>query len=731
VSELRSYGTIEELIGAIRRYSADAPLDVIERAWKFAETAHEGQARKSGEPYFIHPRTVASILADLMIDPATIAAGLLHDTAEDVEGVTIEIIDKEFGGEIAQLVDGVTKLNRLDFTSREEQQAETLRKMILAMSKDIRVLVIKLADRLHNMKTLKFQPETRQKQIAQETLDIYAPLAHRLGVYSVKSELEDLALFYIDKTNYEELSKKVGMKRQEREAFIKSVIDQLRHALDEADIPCDITGRPKHFYSIYKKMILQDRPFEQIYDLTAVRILVNSMPECYAALGIVHTLWRQVPNRFKDYISNPKNNMYQSLHTTVVGVNGVPFEVQIRTFDMHRVAEYGIAAHWRYKEGGAGANELDKKLYWLRNILDWQKETKDSKEFIDSLKVDLFNDEIFVFTPKGAIIDLPTGATPLDFAYRIHSAIGNKCTGAKVNGRIIPLGTRLETGDFVEIMTSSASRGPSRDWLKIVKTSQAKAKRRQYFKKQFKDENIELGRTMLEHEAQRRAVDISTLLKPDLAESVLKKYSFVSMEDLFVAVGCGMVSSMHIISRLMEEQSKRETPPPPKVEPLDAVVIAEQNAKRQQLASSHGVFVAGDAGMLVRFAHCCNPIPGDDIVGYITRGRGVAVHKADCVNSRNAEGERMVTVSWDSDTDTSLPVTVQIVATDHDTLLAEIVAHFNMMKTPPSAISAQVLDNGTTRIKVTGKINTKAQFEKLMYGLRKRTDVIDVCRINK
>jgi GTP pyrophosphokinase len=666
-----------------------------------------------------------------MIDPATIAAGLLHDTAEDVADVSIEKIEKEFGSEIAQLVDGVTKLNRLDFTSREEQQAETLRKMILAMSKDIRVVLIKLADRLHNMKTLKYQPEERQRAIAQETLDIYAPLAHRLGLYAVKSELEDLALYYIDRPNYDELTKKIGMKRAEREAFIKTVIEQLRHALDEADIQCDITGRPKHFYSIYKKMVIQDRPFDQIYDLTAVRILVNSMPECYAALGIVHTLWRQVPNRFKDYISNPKNNMYQSLHTTVVGENGVPFEVQIRTFEMHRVAEYGIAAHWRYKEGRAGANELDKKLHWLRNILDWQKETKDSKEFIDSLKVDLFNDEIFVFTPKGAIIDLPRGATPLDFAYRIHSAIGNKCTGARVNGRIVPLGTALETGDFIEILTSSASRGPSRDWLKIVKTSQAKAKIRQYFKKQFRDENIELGRTMLEHEAQRRAVDISALLKPELTESVLKKYSFVSSEDLFVAVGCGMVSSMHIISRLLEEQNKREKPIVPKPEPVDAEVIAEQNAKRQQLASSHGVFVAGDPGMLVRFAQCCNPIPGDDIVGYITRGRGVTVHKADCANSRNAEFERMVTVSWDAETDTSLPVTIQIVATDHDTLLAEIVAFFNMMKTPPTAISARILQNGTTSIKITGKINTKAQFEKLIYGLGKRTDVIEVCRIGK
>ncbi|MDR1569628.1 MAG: bifunctional (p)ppGpp synthetase/guanosine-3',5'-bis(diphosphate) 3'-pyrophosphohydrolase [Oscillospiraceae bacterium] len=715
----------------MRRYHAEEPLGLVDRAWTFAEAAHAMQTRKSGEPYFVHPRTVATILADLMLDPTTIAAGLLHDCVEDVEGITVETIKKEFGQEVAQLVDGVTKLTRLDFTSREEQQAETLRKMILAMSKDIRVVLIKLADRLHNMKTLRYQPSVRQAAIAQETLDIYAPLAHRLGVFAIKQELEDLALLYIDPDGYHDLTRRIGMKRDEREAFIKSVIDQLRHALDEADIPCDITGRPKHFYSIYKKMVIQGRPFEQIFDLTAVRILVQTVSECYAALGQVHTLWRQIPNRFKDYISNPKPNLYQSLHTTVVGSNGMPFEVQIRTYEMHRIAEYGIAAHWRYKEGRQVGNDLDKKLYWLRNILDWQDVTKDSKEFVDSLKVDLFSDEVFVFTPKGAIIDLPRGATSLDFAYRIHTEIGNRCTGAKVNGRIVPLSKELETGDFVEILTSSASRGPSHDWLKIVKTSQAKAKIRQYFKKQFKDENIDLGRTMLEHEAQRRAADISALMKNDLVDIVLRKYSFQSVDDLYVAVGCGMVSAMHIIARLMEDLKRREKPAPKPVAPVDAEELAARNAQRQQLASSHGVFVEGDSGMLVRFAHCCNPIPGDEIVGYITRGRGVTVHKSDCVNALNSEHERMMGVSWDAQTDTSYLANVQIVATDHENLLGDIISHLNLMKIPTMSLNAKVHENGTSKIMLTLKIVSKVQLDKLIYGLQRRSDIIEVCRVGR
>ena len=506
---------LDELIATMVRYHPEANVELVEKAYHFAEKAHEGQFRKSGEPYFIHPLTVAGILAKLMLDAPTIAAGLLHDTVEDCEGVTSEVIEKEFGQEVAQLVDGVTKLKRLDFTSKADQQAESIRKMILAMSKDIRVVLIKLADRMHNMRTLKSQPVESQRRIAQETLDIYAPLAHRLGVYKIKQELEDLCLRYLDPEGYQNLIIKVGMKRAEREESIKTVMQTLSDKLNEMHMHFEIAGRPKHFYSIYRKMVLQQKPFEQIFDLIAIRVLVDSVQDCYSVLGIVHTLWKQVPNRFKDYISMPKPNMYQSLHTTVVGDNGMPFEVQIRTYEMHRVAEYGIAAHWRYKEGKQVADSLDNKLYWLRQILDWQNDTRDSEEFIKSLKVDLFSDEIFVFTPTGEFIDLPKGATPIDFAYRIHSAVGNKCVGAKVNGRIVTLDTPLNTGDFVEIITQQNSKGPSRDWLKIVKTSQAKAKIRQFYKKELKEENIANGKQMLEYEAKRQSTSLSALLKSE------------------------------------------------------------------------------------------------------------------------------------------------------------------------------------------------------------------------
>ena len=476
------YISVDELIEKIRRYHPDDDMDLVRRAYAFSEEAHREQRRKSGDPYFVHPCAVAVILADLMLDATTIAAGLLHDCVEDVECVTAQTIGERFGQDVELLVDGVTKLSKLDFSSREEQQAESLRKMFLAMAKDIRVVLIKLADRLHNMRTLKYQKPERQVPIARETLDIYAPLAHRLGVYTIKWELEDLSLRYLDPDGYYDLVAKVGMRREEREKLIASVTQQLQDSLRKTGIKAEIEGRPKHFYSIYKKMKSQNKTFDQINDLIAIRVLVNTQQDCYYVLGVVHTLWPQVPGRFKDYISVPKANMYQSLHTTVVN-QGWPFEVQIRTFEMHRTAEYGIAAHWRYKEGKQ-IDELDTKLSWLRRILDWQSEARDSSDFGELLKFDLFADEVFVFTPKGDVVSLPRGATPLDFAYRIHSAVGNRCIGAKVNGRIVPLSSSLETGDFVEVMTSQASHGPSRDWLNIVKTSEAKAKIRAWLKKE-------------------------------------------------------------------------------------------------------------------------------------------------------------------------------------------------------------------------------------------------------
>ena len=537
---------LDQMLNRIQKYHPGDGWKLVEKAWNFAAKAHEGQFRKSGEPYFTHPSLVASILTELMIDPPTIAAGLLHDTVEDCAGITLDTIRMEFGDEVADLVDGVTKLNKLDFANREEAQAESLRKMILAMSRDIRVVLIKLADRLHNMRTLRFQPQERRVAIARETLDIYAPLAHRLGVYAVKQELEDLSLKYLDPEGYNRIVHLVGMKRQEREENIRLVIDELSERLDQQGIRYTIDGRSKHFYSIYRKMILQQKSFDQIYDLIAIRVIVDTIPDCYTVLGIVHTLWNQVPGRFKDYISVPKANMYQSLHTTVVGGRRIPFpfEVQIRTWDMHRVAEFGIAAHWRYKEGASREDSLDHKLYWVRQMLDWQTETRDSREFLDTLKTDLFSEEVFLFTPKGDVISMPKGATPLDFAYRIHSGVGNQCVGAKVNGKIIPLDTPLETGDRVEILTSASSKGPSSDWLRICKTPQAKAKIRQFLKKALKEENVELGRGMIEKECARRGVRMSDIVKPEYYEPILKRTGFLDFDDICGAVGYGGMAAI-------------------------------------------------------------------------------------------------------------------------------------------------------------------------------------------
>ncbi len=718
--------TLEELKACVVRYHNQENADLVERAWHFAEKAHEGQKRKSGEPYFMHPVAVASTLAELMMDGATIAAGLMHDILEDCPSINYEKLSREFGQDVAQLVDGVTKLTRLDFTSREEQQAESLRKMILAMSKDIRVVIIKLADRLHNMRTLKYQARDRQVAIARETLEIYAPLAHRLGVYSIKSQLEDLAFQYLEPEKYQELSRMVGMKRTERETSLKIVMAELRREITGMGINFVVDGRPKHFYSIYRKMELQKIPFEQIYDLIAIRVIVDTVPDCYAVLGLVHTLWRQVPGRFKDYISTPKANLYKSLHTTVVGQNGQPFEVQIRTHEMHRIAEFGIAAHWRYKEGKQAAGELDEKLYWLRQILDWQNEAKDAREFIDLLKVDLFQDEVFVFTPKGDIINLPKGATPLDFAYRIHSAVGNKCIGAKINSRIVTLDKELNTGDFVEILTSSASKGPSRDWMKIVNTTQAKTKIRQWFKRELKSENIELGRTMLERESQRNAIPLSSLTKPEFIEPMLRKHGFLDLEDIYSSVGFGAMSATSVISRLMAEQRALEKPaaPPPPPEPHSD----EENQKRQRMAESHGVYMAGEPGMLVRYARCCNPVPGDEIIGYITRGRGVTVHKADCLNAINSERERMVEVSWSANAESEFAVGVKIVAYDHDGLLGDLAVLIASMETPIEAVTAKAHKDGTATISLTVQIQSRAQLDKVIKQLKKRSDIISVFR---
>ncbi len=718
--------TLEEMVARMQKYHPDDNYALIEKAFHFAQKAHEGQVRKSGEPYFSHPQNVASILVEIMIDAPTVAAGLLHDTVEDNENITLEDIEKEFGKEVAELVDGVTKLGRLNFSDREEQQAESLRKMILAMGRDIRVVLIKLADRLHNMRTLAFQTSDRQVAIARETLDIYAPIAHRLGVYTIKQEIEDLALRYIDPEGYREVAHKVGIKRVEREAQITNIISTLTDKLNEMGIKhFEIEGRPKHLYSIYRKMVIQNKHFEQIYDLIAVRVLVENIPDCYSVLGAVHTLWNQVPGRFKDFISVPKNNMYQSLHTTLIGGRSIPtpFEVQVRTYEMHRVAEYGIAAHWNYKEG-AGNSGLDKKLYWLRQILDWQSETRDSKEFIDGLRTDLFSEEVFLFTPKGDIVNMQRGATPLDFAYRIHSAVGNACVGAKVNGKIVPIDTELVTGDRVEIMTSSASKGPSMDWLNVVKTQQAKAKIRQFFRKELHGENVAKGKDMLEKEAKRRGAKLGELTKAEYLEPLLKKYAFSDLETLFGAVGFGGLPSIYVISRLLEEQKKETDSASQKRTP----VLPEPTEVLRQGKPSHGIYVEGGAGMLVRFAHCCNPVPGDEIVGYITRGRGVTVHKADCINAINSEPERAIRVSWADEGAGSFNASIRIVAYDHPSLLGEITVFVSDMGAPVTAVSMRSNKNGTVTIHMVLQVTSREQLRQTVTRIQKRSDVLEAFR---
>ena len=691
-----------------------------------------GRIRKSGEPYFSHPCLVASILTDLMIDPPTIAAGLLHDTVEDCEGITLDTIRAEFGDEVAELVDGVTKLNKLDFANREEAQAESLRKMILAMSKDIRVVLIKLADRLHNMRTLRYQPEDRRVAIARETLDIYAPLAHRLGVYALKQELEDLSLKYIDPDGYNQIVHLVGMKRAEREESIRLVIDELSERLDQQHIHFDIDGRSKHFYSIYRKMVLQQKSFDQIYDLIAIRVIVDTIPDCYTVLGIVHTLWNQVPGRFKDYISVPKANMYQSLHTTVVGGRKIPFpfEVQIRTWEMHRVAEYGIAAHWRYKEGASEADNLDHKLFWVRQMLDWQTETRDSREFLDTLKTDLFSEEVFLFTPKGDVISMPKGATPLDFAYRIHSGVGNQCVGARVNGRMVPLDTTLVTGDRVEIITSPSSKGPGTDWLRICKTPQAKAKIRQFLKKTLKEENIELGKSMLDKEASRRGMKISDLAKPENYDPLLKKYGFQEWEDICGSVGYGGMAAVYVISRLIEEQKSREPAAP--VVTVDDMVSEEKRLSQHR--AHHGIVMTGneDLDIPVRFAKCCSPVPGDEIVGYITRGRGVTIHKAECVNAAASEQERKIPVEWAMESEGTFFATITILAYDRVNMLGEIATIIGENGVSIRAASIQGSDRTKiSTLRLTLDVHSREEMERVINALRNKSDILDVYRSTK
>jgi GTP diphosphokinase / guanosine-3',5'-bis(diphosphate) 3'-diphosphatase len=701
-------------------------VDLLKKALDFAENAHKDQKRRSGEPFFSHPYEVAGILADLGLDMDTIVAGLLHDVIEDT-AIPLEKLREEFGAEIAKLVDGVTKLGRLEFKTKEEQQAESLRKMLLAMAKDIRVILIKLADRLHNMRTLGYVDEKKRREIATETQEIYAPLAHRLGIFAIKAELEDLSLKYIDPQGYNELVNVLETTSAEREKSLQTMMEELRRKLKDAGIQADIEGRPKHLYSIYKKMHDQRKAFAEIYDVIAIRIIVESIKDCYGVLGLVHTLWKPLPGRFKDFIAVPKQNMYQSLHTTLIGNNGAPFEIQIRTLEMHKTAEYGIAAHWKYKEGRQDSSNLDNKLSWLRQLLEWQSDMSDASEFMQTLKMDVFSDEVFVFTPKGDVIDLVKGSTPLDFAYHIHSAIGNKCIGAKVSGKIVPLHYKLQTGDIVEIITSSASRGPSRDWLKIVKTQQAKAKIKQWFKKEHREENVVKGREMLEKECKRQGYDIATLLKPEFTEKVFKRFTINSLEDMYAAIGYGGFTTNQVLQRLIEEYRKT----------VKAEVKAEKETeakhKEDKAGGQQGIIVKGEQDMLVRFARCCNPVPGDEISGYITRGRGVSIHRSDCSNLKgmmDLEDGRLIEVSWAGQNKQSYNAQIQILATDKTGVFASLTQVLANNNVDLYAVNARTNNNGTVTINFTVAIQDAQQVEKILQKITNVKEVIKAHRVN-
>ncbi|HAI85686.1 MAG TPA: (p)ppGpp synthetase [Firmicutes bacterium] len=708
----------------VRAARPDIDVGIVERAWNYAEQAHNGQIRESGEPYFDHPAAVAFILADMDLDSNTIAAGLLHDVIEDT-GRSCDELALVFGPEVAGLVDGVTKLSRMDFKTREEQQAESLRKMFVAMAKDIRVILIKLADRLHNMRTLRECQLDKQKRVAGETVEIYAPLAHRLGMWRIKWELEDLALRYLEPRAYYELVEKVATKRQEREGHIEEARQTLAAALEEIGVSAEIQGRPKHFYSIYQKMIKQGKDFSEIWDLMGLRVIVGTLRECYAVLGAIHSIWKPIPGRFKDYVAMPKSNMYQSLHTTVIGPRGEPLEIQIRTWEMHRTAEYGIAAHWRYKEGGA-SGDFEDKITWLRQILDWQKETHNGAEFVETLKVDLFSDEVYVFTPKGDVKTLPAGSTPIDFAYAVHTDIGHRCMGARVNGRMVPLGTQLVTGDIVEVVTNKAQTGPSRDWLNLATTSKAKSKIRQWFKEQRRDESIDRGKEMLERDLRRMGHEVHANLKEERLAEAARKFGYQSSDDLLASIGYGKLSAAMVVGRLVPDKGAEKAPE--SVFEAAARPLAGAPRTRQ---STHGVVVRGVDNVLVRFARCCNPVPGDSIVGYITRGRGVSVHREDCPNIAAIMGEdegRQVDVSWDMGNSTSYPVEIEMEASDGPGLLTGVMNAVLEMKAHVSAVNARTGRNRTALISMTVEINDVAHMNNVIGRLKRLQGVQNVHR---
>ena len=724
--------TIKDIIEKVKKNKRRPDIKLITKAYNYALNKHGNQLRKSGEPYIIHPTNVAYTIAELGLDEKTICAALLHDVVEDTE-VTYDDIKNEFGEEIAEMVDGVTKLKKIKYATVEEHQVENYRKMFLAMGKDIRVIIIKLADRLHNMRTLEFLTPNRQKAISEETMLLYAPLANRLGLYNMKWELEDIAFMYLYPEEYKELVKGIEQKREERLQFIEKIMADIRVQLKKQHIDAEVTGRAKHLYSIYRKMQRDNKTLDQIYDLFALRIIVNSVKDCYAALGVVHDLYNPMPGRFKDYIAVPKANMYQSIHTTLLGEKGTPFEVQIRTWDMHRIAEYGIAAHWAYKEANYSSRRgqqvvqvQEDKLAWLRETLEWQQEMQDPQEFLETLKTELFEDEVYVFTPKGQIKVLPRGATTIDFAYSIHAEIGNHMTGAKINSKMVPIITKVKSGDIVEIITSDNSKGPSLDWLKFVKSTSAKNKIQQWFKKERKTENIEKGKESIERELKRIGIPYTELFKIEYINPMLDRYKFKNLEEMYASVGFGAMSATKVIARMLIEYRKehKEDNVEQKLEEL------EEQKERKIKASSSGIIVKGIDNCLVKLSKCCNPLPGDDIIGYITKGRGVSVHRTDCVNINDLlkEEDRIIEVQWYNQEKVTYTVEIEIYANDRNGLLADIIQKINDTKAKIIGVNAKATKERIAITEVTLEIDSLDSLNKIIKELRKVDSVYEVKR---
>jgi len=720
--------TIKQIEARVREYNPHADLTGLDDAYEFAAQAHAGQVRKSGEPFLKHPIEVCLILAELHLDTATLQAALLHDVVED-SGVPLSEIRERFGNEVAELVDGVTKLGKIKFQSLAEQQSENLRKMLIAMAKDIRVILIKLADRLHNMRTLSALPPERRKVKAIETMEIYAPLAHRLGISQVKWELEDLSFFYLEPKRFHQVQKMVAESRAAREAYLRQVIDQLEGELEAIGITAEISGRPKHLYSIHQKMSQKGKDFNEIYDLIALRVIVDSVKDVYGALGTVHSIWKPVPGRFKDYVAMPKFNMYQSLHTTVIGPAGRPLEIQIRTEEMHKTAEYGIAAHWRYKEGGRGDETFDERLAWLRQMLEWQTELKDPREFMEALKIDLFEDEVFVFTPKGDVISMRRGSTPIDFAYAIHTEVGHHCVGAKVNGSIVPLGYELQMGDRVEVLTNKNS-SPSRDWLNIVKTSSARSKIRSYFSKVSREDDLQKGKDELGKVMRKHGLGLNSQATQRALGAVASEMNFHETDDILAHIGAGKVSAKQVAGKMLRHMSVEEggkadeeaTALPP------TVPMQPPRSKRR---SSAGVVVKGIDDVLVRLARCCNPVPGDEIVGFVTRGRGVSVHRRDCPNARDllSQPERILDVVWDMGSERVYQVEVYVEAVDRMRLLQEVSS--TLAESAVNILSANVATSkdGIATMRFLFELGNMDQLQSILRNLRSIEGVFEAERM--